>query len=281
MRRTQSFLRPAADPQQWTWDCCPPGSASRCFACAGRCEAIYMWHQLDRWPRSVAWRCGHARHPGTWAPWWTGWRQPGWTELEEGKGERKWESKWQRIRKGLLLTFYCFFRSLSVCHSDHLALWRNVMFRQYWLAVNYFVVKLSDLRRRKCLFPFVRLWRHTHTHHSQSCVISSGRHVFSNKTWCVAHTSSRTLKSFISPHDVVHKLCVRDMFSAPVTHISLEKITRETWIETGRILHSHGNVSALYNHALRSQYAIQSQWQHCSSTVCGSSDNIYITPIIS
>lgn len=90
VRRTQSFQRPAADPRRWTWGCCPPGSASRHFPGAGRCEASRSWCQPDRWPRSVAWRCGRARHPGTWAPWWTGWQQPGWTELE---GERGKEGK--------------------------------------------------------------------------------------------------------------------------------------------------------------------------------------------
>lgn len=104
--RTQSSQRPAAGPRRWTWGCYPPGSASRRFPGAGRCGASRIWRQTDRWPRSVAWRCARARHPGTWAPWWTGWQQPGRTELEEereGRGESK------RIRRGLLLTFYCFF----------------------------------------------------------------------------------------------------------------------------------------------------------------------------
>lgn len=105
VRRTQSCLRPAADPRQWTWGCRPPGGAARCFPAAGRCEASCNWCRLDRWPRSVTWRCGRAEHPGIWAPWWTGWRQSERTKLE------KEESK--RIRAGLLLTFYCFFQSLS------------------------------------------------------------------------------------------------------------------------------------------------------------------------
>lgn len=46
------------------------------------------------------------------------------------KGGEKGERGESQIRMGLLLTFYCFFRSLSVRHSNHLALWRNVMFRQ-------------------------------------------------------------------------------------------------------------------------------------------------------
>lgn len=87
VQRTQSFLHPAADPQQWTWGCCLPGSASRCLPWAGHWEASCNWCQPDRWPRSVAWRCGRAEHPGTWAPWWTGLLQPGWTELEKEAGE--------------------------------------------------------------------------------------------------------------------------------------------------------------------------------------------------
>lgn len=131
-----------------------------------------------------------------------------------------------RIRMEQLLTFYCFFRSLSVCHGDHLALRKNAMFRQYWRAVNYFVVKLSDPTRRKYFFLVSEAeWV---MHLIVMChQLSQTR--LSNKTWCVAHTSSRTLKSFIPPHDAVYRLCVRDMFSALFTRVSVEKMTR-VWL---------------------------------------------------
>lgn len=81
------------------------------------------------------------------------WKDTAWMD-RTGKGERERRGKVNdRIRMELLLTFYCFFRSLSVCHGDHLALRKNAMFRQYWRAVNYFVVKLSDPTRRKYFFP--------------------------------------------------------------------------------------------------------------------------------
>lgn len=122
------------------------------------------------------------------------WKDTAWMD-RTGKGERERRGKVNdRIRMELLLTFYCFFRSLSVCHGDHLALRKNAMFRQYWRAVNYFVVKLSDPTRRKYFFPVSEAeWvMHLIVMCHQLCQTR-----LSNKTWCVAHTSSRTLKSFI------------------------------------------------------------------------------------
>lgn len=80
-RRTQSCRHPAAGRQRWTWGCCPPGSGARCSPGCGRRGASCMTRRLGRWPRSAAWRCARAGHPGTWAPWWTGWRRPQQTEL--------------------------------------------------------------------------------------------------------------------------------------------------------------------------------------------------------